>query len=196
MIEYYVTELVEASVVFILDREFWLAIIVGGFTLAGTILGFVLNEFSKRSKIGITIHSISFDWQALVDSGFSPPSEKILKTVSLEDADFFVVSLTLTFYNSSTENASASNLHISLYNGKRRLVSADFQHEKTLEKITPINLNGGLSSDIIGIHPVHFPKEESFKSNRILVEFFNHKGKLKRLNVKKYKDVRKLVGNN
>lgn len=151
-------------------KELWTAIcnnfgvIVGVLgSLGGTILGWWLNNVSKRGKLKFIIskwiEEFKYNYQG-----------HIVKSKSFETAEYYEYNLILDIYNDSSDVKILRNIHIEFVRGKELLQSFIPKDESTVQRsqhfthydeVSPININPK-SIYQLSLHNGLWKKDNSF----------------------------------
>ena len=158
-------------------------------TLAGTILGWLLNNLSKRGKLNVYVTSFvdSFKYNNL---GVLTPSS------SIEQTQHYSYEATIDLYNSSNETKILRNLTVIFSDGNNDLhksipndnrTERYSSHRYIYDKISPINvppktiiqikLSDGESSKDNGLDFI-------WKTKKVYLTYTNERGKKKKVNIK------------
>lgn len=126
-----------------MDSEITIALIGVGATIAGTVLGWVLNNLSNRGKLNIFVSSWKDNFQHKNSFGEMVPCSK------REDVQNYFYNVSLDLYNSSGNTKIMRNIKIVFNDGKDDIekhtpmddATKRFSHPLVFyDKVEPINI--------------------------------------------------------
>lgn len=158
-------------------------------TLAGTILGWLLNYISQSGKLNIYISSF-------VDSFQYNKSGYMVKSSSIDQTETYSYKLKLDLYNSSGATKIMRNLSVVFNDGKKDLYKSipkddstkrNFGPIKIYDSITPVNIpaksimqlclhNGADNSD--------GELDLIWNTKKVYLTYIDEKNRLKRIKIK------------
>ena len=137
-------------------------------TLLGTILGWILNSLANRGKLILSLKNFETSITKNTASGQK-------NCTNLNEADFFIFSLAIDIYNSSSSNKIMQNVKLVFVGKKTTLFIYDLPNNniepKTIKNFTYKNCMG---------------KRENFKNKltlptSIYLHYTNEKGRKKKI---------------
>lgn len=165
-------------------------ILMGCFTMLGTLLGWCLNNVSQKGKLHIYLDSFeSFFMRTDGMGGFD-------ESISKEEAEYYNYDIVLDIYNSSRDIKIMRDIKVTFYNNKECLLKSIPQKGRynkfggSIERVSvqnfapksveTVKLNGGLSRDNI-----EETWKQFLKANRVVLEYTDEKNKLRTKTIRK-----------
>ena len=158
-------------------------------TLSGTILGWLLNNLSKKGKLNVYVSSF-------IDSFKYNNLGVLTKSLSIEQTEHYSYEATIDLYNSSNETKILRNINIIFSDGNNDLYKSIpndnrterySSHRSFYDKISPINvppktiiqikLSDGENSNDNGLDFI-------WKTKKVYLTYINEKNKKKKVNIK------------
>lgn len=147
-----------------MDTEIQIAILGILGTLAGTVLGWFLNNISQHGKLNI--HILSWEGKFMYNKTGS-----IIDSHSIEQTEYYTYDYSIDLYNSSGETKIMRNIEITFTNGKDELYYSIPMDKSTgrigvggmdYNKILPINISPKTVKHI-EIHHDLWKRDNSFE---------------------------------
>ena len=166
----------------IMSQEMQIALIGVFGTLAGTVLGWILNNISKKGKVNIYI--LSFD-----DEFIFHRHEGAVCSRSIENAKSYHYELLLDIYNSSNERRTLRNPTFIFSDGKNELIKREALG--SISDIINVDPKTGMR---VKFHDVFHHNDDGFESlwnaTNVHLHYANERGKIIKIkiNSKTYKD--------
>lgn len=174
-----------------MDREILTAIIGVVSTLLGTILGWLLNNFSNRGKLRIYTTSWEDKFSARNHIGESQPC------TSKEKVEYYSFIASFDLYNSSGETKIMRNVQIVFSDGKNAIWQGipedqDTQryvaHAYWYDKVEPVNIPPKTVIKLNlrdGLYKNDGSLDCIWKAKKVILQYQNEKNRRKRILIKK-----------
>lgn len=114
------------------STEYFAAIIGVLGTLAGTVLGWILNSLSSKGKIKIFVSS--WEDKFLHQDGYGG----MASSSSIEDTEFYTYELSIDVYNSSSESKIMRDVMVSFNDGKKDIEQSTPNDDRTKHGGNPL----------------------------------------------------------
>lgn len=168
--------------------EILTAVIGVGGTLAGTILGWILNGVSQRGKLKVFLFSWKDKFEYNSREGYMVPS------ISKEQTELYHFDIVLDIYNSSRDTKIMRDISIAFSDGKNELKIFTPKDDATLYHngprrcyldVSPINIPPQTVIQVKLHDGIWKDKNESldfiWAARKVYLTYLNSKGKRKRI---------------